>query len=197
MKKPPVRGLPATLEDTDRGIRALARLNPVSLAYGARRSARARHDAERTGATLWGLTSSAVPVGMLAISRVDANAAAQNPQRGRGSLRCGIRRVLYGFAAFILFVALTSLFNGQTPRTQPRHRLVPVCSSCLACRSCCLAPQSPDGSRWRSAKPASCLSLLRHIWFFFVRGATSPSGCIFHSIDGMSSGTKPCCGSSF
>jgi hypothetical protein len=67
------------------------------------------------GATLWGLTVSFVPIALLAVSRTNTAAVDLDTPSGRGRLRHVAGRVLYGFSAFVMFVILTSLFNGQTP----------------------------------------------------------------------------------
>jgi len=67
------------------------------------------------GATLWMSTVSFVPVALVAISRADTIPVDPDTSVGQMSFRHVVGRVLYGFAAFVMFVTLTSLFNGQAP----------------------------------------------------------------------------------
>lgn len=67
------------------------------------------------GASLWVSSVSFVPVALIAMSGADTTTVDRDTPIGRKSFRHLAGRVLYGFAAFVMFVTLTSLFNGQTP----------------------------------------------------------------------------------
>lgn len=64
---------------------------------------------------IWMCATASVPMGMLMLSRGEIAFAMQERRHAPTMLRRVIGRVLFGLAASVLFVVLTSLFNGATP----------------------------------------------------------------------------------